>query len=242
MSLRRDGDGGGLRLGDSLQEGRPSSGSAASGGGSSRRFRRLSSASIEGVNSIRRRAASTASLVGDTLNYGVEFVSSFWFVVTTLTLFTGMFTMFALVYLNYNEVQHPGQVDLLGTSVSHALTIHSSSSSPAELRFLTGFAKTEMVGFRVDEDGVFEMYRAMEEEQDKPPIVAVDRKGGWRYREDVVSDNAVHGKGLYASHDGFHFPDGSVMTTAAETSIGIKSETDLNLLAGANQTGTAEAR
>jgi len=243
LSLRRPSragqDRGGLRLGDSLQEGRSSEGSAASGG--ARRLRRLSSVSIEGVNSIRRRAASTASYVGDAVGYGVEFVSGFWFVVTTLTLFTGMFTMFALVYLNYNEVQHPGQVDLVGTSVSHALTIHSSSSSPAELRFLTGFSKDETVGFRLDEDGGFEMYRAFEEELDKPTIVTVDKGGGWRYREDVVSDKAVHGKGLYASHDGFHFPDGSVMTTAAETSVGLKSETDLNLLAGVNQTGSAEA-
>jgi hypothetical protein len=47
---------------------------------------------------------------------------------------------------------------------------------------------------------------------------------------------SMKGAGLYASHDGFHFPDGSVMTTAAETSIGMKSETDLNFIAGDNST------
>lgn len=80
------------------------------------------------------------------------------------------------MWLNYNEIQHPGSIDLVGTSVSHALTIHSSSTSPSELRFLTGFDKDEMVGFRLDENGEYEMYRAGEEDDNNKLNAKKDQK------------------------------------------------------------------
>ncbi|GMI14315.1 hypothetical protein TrVE_jg2173 [Triparma verrucosa] len=220
------------------------------GAPSSPSLRRLSSASASSLTHAHRRIQRLASNVGEGVTYSVEFVSSFWFVVTTITLFTFMFTLFSLVWLNYNEVQHPGQIDLVGTSVSHALTIHSSSTNPSELRFLTGFDRNELMGFRLEEGGEFEMYRAGEEAEEEDgkeergysykadPIFKIDRVGTAVWREDLISKKSLHGAGLYASHDGFHFPDGSVMTTAAETSVGMKSETDLNFIAGDNSTNS----
>ena len=154
-----------------------------------------------------------------------------------MTLLSFIFTLFAIIYLNYNEIQHPGSsVELVGTSITHALTIHSANS-PSELRFLTGFDKQKTFGMRVDEEGGFEMFRAAEDLIDTIPAVRMtSEEGAFVVRDDLASMKMVSAPRLKSTSEGVIFPDGSVMTTAAETAIGVKSETDLNIIAGANQT------
>jgi len=154
-----------------------------------------------------------------------------------VTLLSFIFTLFAIIYLNYNEIQHPGSsVELVGTSITHALTIHSANS-PSELRFLTGFDKQKTFGMRVDEEGGFEMFRAAEDLIDTIPAVRMtSEEGAFVVRDDLASMKMVSAPRLKSTSEGVIFPDGSVMTTAAETAIGVKSETDLNIIAGANQT------
>ena len=68
-------------------------------------------------------------------------------------------------------------MQLIGTSITHALTIHSANL-PSELRFLTGFDKQNTFGMRVDEEGIFEMYREAEDIPGDAPAVQVSEGGG----------------------------------------------------------------
>jgi len=86
-----------------------------------------------------------------------------------------------------------------------------------------------------------ELYREHEDENLLEPMFGVEYNGKVRVREDFVSGKTVMGTGLYATGDGFHFPDGSVMTTAAASAVGVKSEKDINILAGANNTESESA-
>ncbi|GMH62805.1 hypothetical protein TrRE_jg13501, partial [Triparma retinervis] len=182
---------------------------------------------------------SSLSLVlentGQTMKRGYTYISSFWFIVTLVTMLSFAFTLFAIVYLNYAEFQHPGSgQELVGTSVNHALTIHSVNN-PSELRFLTGFDRQNTFGMRVDEDGVFDMFRVAEDEGGVFPAVTLETSGNLVVREEFTSRKTVSAPRLKSTSEGVIFPDGSVMTTAADTAVGVKSETDLNIIAGANQ-------
>ena len=182
------------------------------------------------------KLSSALKQTGFGLKRGFEYVSSFWFAVTLITILVFVLTLTAIIYLNYTAIQHPeAGVELVGTSVNHALTIHSSNSD-AELRFLTGFDKSEIVGMRVDDQGSLEMFRNSDDVDDLPPIMMVNHAGTVSLREDVESDKVFRAKGLHATSDGVHFPDGSVMTSAAKTAVGMRSEADLNFVAGMNQT------
>ena len=182
---------------------------------------------------------SSLSLVlentGHTMKRGYTYISSFWFIVTLVTIICFAFTLFSIVYLNYAEFQHPGSgQELVGTSVNHALTIHSVNN-PSELRFLSGFDRRNTFGMRVDEDGVFDMFRVAEDEDGALPVMTLATSGSLIVREDLSSRKTVSAPRLKSTSEGVTFPDGSVMTTAADTAVGVKSETDLNIIAGANQ-------
>ncbi len=214
----------------SAQEGNPARDSADSGPPSLKRRESMSSIDL---TSLRRLSISAGENISASVAYSVEWISSFWVVVTIVTLFTFGFTLFAIIYLNYNEIRHPGQVELIGTSVNHVLTIHSSSAS-AELKLLSGFDKGETVALSLDPEGNVGLYRQSELDDDQPPLLEISRSGTTEIREDLITKKSVMAGALYAENDGIHFPDGSVMTTAAETSVGIKSESDLNIVAGVN--------
>ena len=186
-------------------------------------LRRTSSPTVEFGRKVRRASLSLSNNLSNNLNSltsttTYSMISSFWAGVTIVTLFTFVATLFAIVYLNYTTPST--QIDLIGTSVNHMLTVHSPAAT-AEVRLLSGFDKDKTVGLRVTSGQQVELYRQLELRRAMQPLLAVDYGGVARFREDVKVAKSVSAKGLYATTDGVHFPDGSVMTTAAATAVGM---------------------
>ena len=82
---------------------------------------------------------SSLSLVlentGLTMKRGYTYISSFWFIVTLVTIICFAFTLFSIVCRNYAEFQHPGSgQELVGTSVNHSL-IHPLCQQPSAYYF-----------------------------------------------------------------------------------------------------------
>ena len=172
-----------------------------------------------------RKQDQSSSDEGGTLTNGSR---CFWCSVTAWTTLAFVVFVFGIVYLNVSDLSTIPQVELIGMSVNHALTVFSNNGNKAEIRMLSGTDKSQAMGFRVDSHGELSLFKVADDLDSLPEILTVGEGGDIDVRESLSAGMLV------STTDGIRFPDGSVMTTAADVSVGLKSPADLNFLAGAN--------
>lgn len=138
---------------------------------------------------------------------------TFWTGVQALTLVVFFSLVMAIVMINAYDFQGDVQAQLIGTTVRHSLRVMSTGAD-ATLILARGASSAEMT---------------LDEDED----LAIDASGGRvRVRSEMVLERRLEATEVEATEGGFIFPDGSTMTTAAETLAGLSSEADLNLVSG----------
>ncbi|CAM9545025.1 unnamed protein product, partial [Chrysoparadoxa australica] len=161
-----------------------------------------------------------------------HFHDRFFGCVTILTLAGTILLITAIVIFTATDLYTEGgpQDSLLGATVNSKLDIVGASGHATLTLQSGGGGRGDAFSIVSERAQGLDFYHGGTEES----LLSLDTDG------DIQSLGVLTAKGVTSSEEGFTFPDGSVMSTAASVSTGSSSPTDLNLVAGTSGLGSIQ--